>query len=580
MGKREGREIVMTVKEELTVERDNTDRMSEEEDEDHSEAALVTCGKLILNTNTEVVDDEAENLVNVRDDLENVSEIEEKKENLEDAENVKVVEDEVISVVNNSEGDILDKMAKMIELGDVMEDIKNVPENEEENDIAKNVDPRYVIKHIEKLEGEDFEAILEANFTNENEMGLSEEDIKALEIMEGRDDIVIEVVRPDSVNDEYNSSVMKFQEAIETYTKTVFGDNSDKIIVADTAKNTTDENLNNLVSEAIDEEPNSFKLPVEIMDEEPNTAKLSSETIDEEPNTTKLTGEVIYEEENANKLPEKSKPEVIVIRERSTTPKDSKIGQLAEEIAHDIMSNLKETNNKEDFDAFNTEIVEDSLSSKNYEMHCEDTPDLIIPMVTSNIKDPNLICVYDTNSLQENTEKKPVIEEECVLEKRIPVVEEPFVQERCYITTDNTTEKKPVIEEECTLEERIPVVEEPFVLERSYITTNDESMNKSSEATSTYLPEDEPFEDFVIVKSSNIPDLLDFVRKEEKIEKAEILNRVDATEAPKSVNLVEDIADDIDSVKIEYKSDSAHCAMNGDAIKATSSPDNGELSRN
>jgi len=70
---------------------------------------------------------------------------------------------------------------------------------------------------------------------------------------------------------------------------------------------------------------------------------------------------------------------------------------------------------------------------------------------------------------------------------------------------------------------------------------------------------------------------LDFVRKEEKIE---IVNRVDATEALDSVNLVEDIADDIDSMKIEYKSDSAHCAMNGDAIKASSSPDNGELSRN
>merc|ERR1712098_696574 len=202
------------------------------------------------------------------------------------------------------------------------------------------------------------------------------------------------------------------------------------------------------------------------------------------------------------------------------------MGQLAEEIAHDIMSNLKETNNKEDFDAFNTEIVKDSLSSKNYEMHHEDAPDLIVPMVTNNINDPNLICAYDTNSLQENTENKPVIEEECVLEKRIPVVEEPFTQERCYITTGNTLEKKPVIEEEFVLEKRIPVAEEPFVLERSYITTNDESMNRISEATCTDLPEDEPLEDFVIVKISNIPDLLDFVRKEEKIEKAEIVNRV------------------------------------------------------
>jgi len=82
---------------------------------------------------------------------------------------------------------------------------------------------------------------------------------------------------------------------------------------------------------------------------------------------------------------------------------------------------------------------------------------------------------------------------------------------------------------------------------------------------------------------------LDFVRKEEILGKEEdnaflplpeIENRVDTAEALNNENLVKDITDDIDSVKIEYKSDIARCAMNGDAIKAASSANNGELSRN
>jgi len=112
----------------------------------------------------------------------------------------------------------LDMVSKMIDLDEESQVVSSddVTTNSEGEEDA--VDPKYVIKSIEKLADEDFEAVFEANFgEDEATMGLSEADIKALEMMDVKVDIV--ETSTDSNHTDFKSSVIKFQDAIENYTK-------------------------------------------------------------------------------------------------------------------------------------------------------------------------------------------------------------------------------------------------------------------------------------------------------------------------------------------------------------------------
>merc|ERR1712192_152172 len=114
----------------------------------------------------------------------------------------------------------LDMVSKMIDLEEESQVVysDDVTTNSEEGEEEDAVDPKYVIKSIEKLADEDFEAVFEANFGEDGAaMGLSEADIKALEMMDVKLDIV--ETSTDSNHTDFQSSVIKFQDAIENYTK-------------------------------------------------------------------------------------------------------------------------------------------------------------------------------------------------------------------------------------------------------------------------------------------------------------------------------------------------------------------------
>merc|ERR1711915_1100359 len=80
---------------------------------------------------------------------------------------------------------------------------------------------RFALTSISKLDDEDFEAIFEVD-SDTDEIGLSENDIKALEILEKNDDIVLTGKVEEAPEDDFSASVLKFQDAIENYTKAVF----------------------------------------------------------------------------------------------------------------------------------------------------------------------------------------------------------------------------------------------------------------------------------------------------------------------------------------------------------------------
>merc|ERR1719391_1346898 len=135
---------------------------------------------------------------------------------------------DIVVVERISGENALDMVSKMIDLDEESQIVSSddVTANSEEEDDA--VDPKYVIKSIEKLADEDFEAVFEANFgEDEATMGLSEADIKALETMDVKVDIV--ETSTDSNHTDFKSSVIKFQDAIENYTKAaVVSDSNDK----------------------------------------------------------------------------------------------------------------------------------------------------------------------------------------------------------------------------------------------------------------------------------------------------------------------------------------------------------------
>ena len=178
-----------------------------EGEEMEGEAGMVTCGKLVLNPG--VIQEEDEDRIKTP-----VVEDRAKTPVVEDMANTPVVD---IMMVERISVDSLGMIAGMIE---DEEETPDVSEKEE------SVDPKYVIQSIEKV-GDGFEAVFEATFFPENAEGLSEEDIKALADVasmevEVKDDFLKS--RSSQSNVDFSTSVMKFQDAIETYTKTVFGD--------------------------------------------------------------------------------------------------------------------------------------------------------------------------------------------------------------------------------------------------------------------------------------------------------------------------------------------------------------------
>merc|ERR1711892_1535406 len=114
-------------------------------------------------------------------------------------------------------------------------------------------------------EDEDFEAVFEIN-SDMDEIGLSESDIKALELMESKEYIVLRDKTEQPHQDDFSSSVLNFQEAIENYTKSVFTGISDTMsgIEAKTAKS---EPVIEQFSESIIEVENKYAGRVPIVEE-------------------------------------------------------------------------------------------------------------------------------------------------------------------------------------------------------------------------------------------------------------------------------------------------------------------------
>merc|ERR1711892_657929 len=123
----------------------------------------------------------------------------------------------------------------------------------------------FALMSIEKVDDEDFEAVFEIN-SDMDEIGLSESDIKALELMESKEYIVLRDKTEQPRQDDFSSSVLNFQEAIENYTKSVFTGISDTMsgIEAKTAKS---EPVIEQFSESIIEVDNKYAGRVPIVEE-------------------------------------------------------------------------------------------------------------------------------------------------------------------------------------------------------------------------------------------------------------------------------------------------------------------------
>jgi len=135
--------------------------------------------------------------------------------------------------------------------------IISAPDTEESEDkelqevIREGEEKHFALKCIEKVDDEDFEAVFEIN-SDVDEIGLSESDIKALELMESREQIVLRGKSEEPPQDDFSSSVLKFQDAIENYTKSVFTGISDTITEIEKAKTVADERFSEKVSQVED----------------------------------------------------------------------------------------------------------------------------------------------------------------------------------------------------------------------------------------------------------------------------------------------------------------------------------------
>ena len=275
-----------------------------------------------------------------------------------ESESVPLVDIVVVERINNG-GNALDMVSKMI---DLEEESQNVSPDDVTNDTEEDeevaVDPKYVIKSIEKLADEDFEAVFEANFgEDEASLGLSEEDIKALEKMNVKVDLV--ETSDDSNQSDFKSSVIKFQDAIENYTKTA--------VVVDNEKETKQLKLD--VAQAQD-----LQTPIE-------------------------KGENTFE-----------KTEVLE--------------QMAEEIAQDIMTNVKE-----EAKSMNEGATAVKANTEQEIANLEES----MEEVSSSKKEATRQIEPEVVVIQ--------TEPETALERQL-VVEEPCVQENHYLTTSKDEEKE------------------------------------------------------------------------------------------------------------------------------------------
>ena len=275
-----------------------------------------------------------------------------------ESESVPLVDIVVVERINNG-GNALDMVSKMI---DLEEESQNVSPDDVTNDTKEDeevaVDPKYVIKSIEKLADEDFEAVFEANFgEDEASLGLSEEDIKALEKMNVKVDLV--ETSDDSNQSDFKSSVIKFQDAIENYTKTA--------VVVDNEKETKQLTLD--VAQA-----QHLQMPIE-------------------------KGENTFE-----------KTEVLE--------------QMAEEIAQDIMTNVKE-----EAKSMNEGATAVKANTEQEIANLEES----MEEVSSSKKEATRQIEPEVVVIQ--------TEPETALERQL-VVEERSVQENHYLTTNKDEEKE------------------------------------------------------------------------------------------------------------------------------------------
>merc|ERR1711892_446945 len=115
----------------------------------------------------------------------------------------------------------------------------------------------FALMSIEKVDEEDFEAVFEVN-SDIDEIGLSESDIKALELMESKEFIVLTDNTERTPKDDFSTSVLKFQDAIENYTKSVFSGISDTISGLEKAKNVKNDQEIEAFSEIVSEAQETY----------------------------------------------------------------------------------------------------------------------------------------------------------------------------------------------------------------------------------------------------------------------------------------------------------------------------------
>merc|ERR1711970_879934 len=148
------------------------------------------------------------------------------------------IEEQISTQVAKTESDDESGDDVMVTCGKL---IISSPDTEESEDkrlhegIKEEEEKHFALKCIEKVDDEGFEAVFEIN-SDIDEIGLSESDIKALELMESREEIVLRDKPEEPPQDDFSSSVLKFQDAIENYTKSVFTGISDTITEIEKAK--------------------------------------------------------------------------------------------------------------------------------------------------------------------------------------------------------------------------------------------------------------------------------------------------------------------------------------------------------
>jgi len=164
------------------------------------------------------------------------------------------IEEQISTQVAKTESDDESGDDVMVTCGKL---IISSPDTEESEDkrlhevIKEEEEKHFALKCIEKVDDEGFEAVFEIN-SDIDEIGLSESDIKALELIESREEIVLRDKSEEPPQDDFSSSVLKFQDAIENYTKSVFTGISDTITEIEKAKSVADEQFSEKLTQVED----------------------------------------------------------------------------------------------------------------------------------------------------------------------------------------------------------------------------------------------------------------------------------------------------------------------------------------